>query len=164
MNIILFGFMGTGKTTVGEKLAEELGWSFLDMDVLIEQREKRTISSIFETDGEARFRQIEKQLVAELARKEKHVISTGGGVVLDPENVLTYQQNGLCVCLCASTETILERVAKQSHRPLLEDGEKERKIRDMLVTRKPLYDAVPHQIQTDTMTPDEIVETILKAL
>lgn len=160
MNIVLFGFMGTGKTSVGKKLAEQLGWTFADMDEVIQQREGRSIREIFAQDGEPRFRKLEKEVAAELALGEHQVISTGGGVVLDPENIRCLQSCGLCVCLQADEATILKRVEKMKDRPLLEGGEKAERIRALLHQRQPLYDTIPVQIDTTAHTLEDMVQII----
>ena len=160
MNIVLFGFMGTGKTTVGRLLAQRLGWTFTDMDTVIEQREGRSITDLFAAEGEAYFRALEKELAAELARGTHQVISTGGGWVLDPENVRCFQASGVCVCLQADEETILKRVEGKSHRPLIEQGDKAERIRSLLRLRKPLYDQIPHQVDTATQSVEEIVDAL----
>ncbi len=160
MNVVLFGFMGTGKTTIGKRLAQRLGWTCMDMDEILEQREGRSIADIFATDGEAHFRMLEKDLAAELAHGTRQVISTGGGVVLDPENVRRFQASGFCVCLHADEDTILRRVAAKSHRPLLEQGDKAARIRALLHQRKPLYDQIEHQIDTVALSEDKIVEEL----
>jgi shikimate kinase len=161
MNITLIGFMGTGKTTVGKGVAEQLGMTFVDMDDVIEAREGRKISDIFETDGEPYFRQLERHLVLELSGKNNQVIATGGGVVLNPDNIRDYTMSGIVVCLTATPEVILERVAKESHRPLLEGDEKMNKILGILESRKDLYAAIPHQVDTTELSPDEVMARII---
>jgi shikimate kinase len=161
MNITLIGFMGTGKTTVGKGVAEQLGMTFVDMDDVIEAREGRKISDIFETDGEPYFRQLERHLVLELSGKNNQVIATGGGVVLNPDNIRDYTMSGIVVCLTATPEVILERVAKESHRPLLEGDERMNKILGILESRKDLYAAIPHQVDTTELSPDEVMARII---
>jgi shikimate kinase len=163
-NIILVGFMGTGKTTVGRIVAERRGMSFVDMDDLIEEREAKSIDSIFAEDGEAHFRALERQLVKELAQSQGLVIGAGGGVVLNPDNIGDYEATGLVVCLTAPPDVILERVAKDSHRPLLEGGEKAQKIIGMLESRKALYGAIPFQVDTTKLTPDQVADEIVARL
>lgn len=161
-NIVLVGFMGTGKTTVGQILAKRTGKEFLDMDEAIEEREQRSISDIFATDGEGSFRSIERYMVKELAVRDGLVIGTGGGIVLNPENIEDFSRSGLVLCLQAKPETILKRVEAQEHRPLLEDGEKAQKIRSLLEERKHLYAKVPHQIQTDNLSTSQVAEKICR--
>ena len=160
-NIALLGFMGTGKSTVAQILAQRLGRSVLEMDAVLEQRAGKPISTIFAEEGEPHFRQIERALVQELAAQRGLVISCGGGVVLNPDNVRDLSATGLVVCLTATPEVILQRVAAATHRPLLEGGDKARKILDLLAKRQPLYNAVPHRINTSRHTPAEIADLIL---
>lgn len=159
-NIVLIGFMGTGKTSVGHALAERLGLTFVDMDAIIEEREARPITEIFATDGEPYFRTVERALVQELADQEGLVIGTGGGVVLNPDNINDFSATGLVVCLQAAPETILDRVAHDTTRPLLAGDDKMQKILGILEARKHLYDALPHQVDTDGLTVDEVAEKI----
>lgn len=160
-NIILIGFMGTGKSTVGRLLAEKLGMRFVDMDQLIEERERRSISEIFAVDGEQHFRALESDLVRELALESGLVIATGGGVVLDPRNIETFERCGLVVCLNASPETILARVESDNCRPLLEHGDKLARIESMLDSRASHYAQVEHQIDTDGLKPESIAVLIV---
>ncbi len=160
-NIVLVGFMGTGKTTVGELLAQKTGMPLLDMDSLIVERAGKSINDIFAQDGEPHFRRLERELVQELSSQTGHVISTGGGIVLNPDNIADYEKSGLVVCLLASPETILDRVRHDTSRPLLA-GDKEAKIVELLESRKPLYEAVAHMIETDGLSPEEIAEGIIR--
>ena len=160
-NIVLFGFMGTGKTTVGRLLSRRLGFSLVDMDEIIESREGRPISRIFADNGEPYFRERERALVVELATKNGQVVATGGGVVLNPDNVADFSRSGLAVCLKASPEAILARVLRETHRPLLEEGDKARRILKLLAARRALYDAVPLGVDTSGLTPDEVADRIL---
>jgi shikimate kinase len=161
-NIVLLGFMGTGKSAVGRILAARLGRPLLDMDTLIEEREGRPIARIFAESGETFFRELERRLVQELAGRSGLVISTGGGVVLDSRNIDDFARSGTLVCLNASPETILRRVESESHRPLLERGDKLERIRAILAERRAAYGRVPHQIQTDEMTPAQVAERVLE--
>jgi len=160
-NIVLVGFMGTGKTTVGLHLEKKTGFPLVDMDHLIEQEVGTSISQIFATQGEAHFRSLERAMTKKLATQTNHIISTGGGIVLNPDNLTDFASNGLVVCLSASPETILNRVRNDQNRPLLA-GDKEQQIRDLLQQRQPLYDAIPFQVETDSRTPEQIAESILQ--
>ena len=159
-NIVLIGFMGTGKTSVGQQLATELGLTFVDMDAIIEAREARPITEIFATDGEPYFRDLECNLVCELAAREDLVIGTGGGVVLNPDNISAFDATGLLVCLQASPATILDRVAHDTTRPLLAGEDKLQKILGILEQRQHLYDALPHQVDTNGMTVAAVTRAI----
>ena len=159
-NIILVGFMGTGKTTVGEHLAAQLHFPLLDMDHLIETTEKKSIPQIFADHGEAHFRNLERALVQQLAPTHGSIISTGGGIVINPDNLSDFAQHGLVACLTATPQTILQRVRDDQNRPLLA-GDKEKQIQALLAQRQPLYDTIPFQVQTDDRSPQEIAQSIL---
>lgn len=159
-NIVLVGFMGTGKTTVGRLLAEKTGMPLVDMDASIEECAGKSISDIFAQDGEAHFRSLEREMVQELASGNGQVISTGGGIVTNPDNISDYEKTGLVVCLLASAEEILNRVRHEETRPLLA-GDKEAKIVQLLETRSPLYEAITHQIETDCLSPEDIAAQII---
>jgi len=147
-NIVLVGFMGTGKTTVGQLLAEKTGLPLVDMDALIEERAGKSINEIFADEGEPHFRTLERELVQELAAQTGQIISTGGGIVLNPGNIADFEKTGLVVCLIASAETVLDRVHHDTTRPLLA-GDKEAKIIELLEARRPLYEAITHKIDTN---------------
>ena len=159
-NIVLVGFMGTGKTTVGQLLAERTGMPLLDMDTLIEQRAGKPITDIFAQDGESHFREIERTIAHELAVQEGQIISTGGGIVLNPDNISDYEKTGLVICLLASSETVMDRVKHDTTRPLLA-GDKQEKIIQILKTRKPLYEAITHKIDTNGAEPEVIAAQII---
>ena len=159
-NIVLVGFMGTGKTTVGQLLAKQTGMPLLDMDTLIEQRAGKPITDIFAQDGEPHFRELERTITRELAAKEGQIISTGGGIVLNPDNITDYEKTGLVICLLASSETVMERVKHDTTRPLLA-GDKQEKIIQLLESRKPLYEAVARKVNTDGIDPETIAAQII---
>lgn len=160
-NIVLVGFMGTGKTTVGKILAQQLNMTFLDMDHIIEQRENRSIPDIFREDGEPHFRLLEKALAGELSKLNGLVIATGGGIVLDPENIQDYSKTGMVICLKCEPETILERVERDENRPLLSGEDKRSKIVSLLDSRRSAYDAIPCRIDTTNLTPEQVAEKII---
>ena len=159
-NIILVGFMGTGKTTVGCLLSERTDFPLVDMDTQIEAEEGRSINDIFAQSGEPYFRQLEREMVQKLAKKSGCIISAGGGIVLNPENISDFTQSGLVVCLSASPEKLLERLKNDSTRPLLA-SDKQDQIIQLLADRKPLYEAIDFQIQTDTFSPEQIADQII---
>jgi shikimate kinase len=133
---------------------------FVDMDDVIEKRAGKPISRIFAEDGEPHFRGLERALVRELAAREGLVIATGGGVVLDPNNVRDYRASGLVVCLSATPQTILARVAQETHRPLLEGDAKGQRILSLLAARQAHYGAIPYQVDTTSLAPQEVADRI----
>ena len=120
--------MGTGKTTVGKLLAKKKKWHFLDLDELIELRQKRTINDIFSNDGEASFRRIERNILREVSKEKKFVIACGGGIVLNEENIKVMRQSGEIICLNATADVILKRTKGYYHRPLLNVGDQQKRI------------------------------------
>lgn len=161
-SIILAGFMGTGKTTVGKLLAARLGRTFTDMDDCIVRRAGRSIPEIFAADGEPAFRALERQVVIELSAQSGLVVATGGGVVLNPDNIRDFSACGLLVCLTASPDVILARLRGDTGRPLLNTGDKGEKIRSLLASRQHLYEAIPLRINTDALAADAIARRILE--
>lgn len=162
-NIYLVGFMGTGKTSVGKDLANRLGMDFVDMDDVIVQRAGKTIPEIFTEDGEPHFRTIERGVAHDLAAGTGLVVATGGGVVMDNRNMDDFYRSGSVVCLSASPETILKRVAEDTNRPLLAGDleEKLAKILPLLEKRRRHYEAIPSRVDTSDLTIEEVVERIL---
>lgn len=160
--IFLVGFMGTGKTTVGRQLAERLGRPFVDLDAEIEARAGKPISAIFRDEGEAHFRALERAAVQEVAARRGIVAAAGGGAVLDHRNTADLLRAGLLVCLMARPEVILARVQAETHRPLLEQGDKERRIIELLEQRLPIYRALPIRVDTSDLSPNEVVERVLE--
>lgn len=160
-NIILFGFMGTGKTAVARRLGERLARPVIEMDDLIEKREGMPISRIFAERGEEYFRKRERELVRKLALARGNIIATGGGVVLDPANIRDLAREGRAVCLTARLEVILARVAGESHRPLLECADRREAIEKLLKSRRSCYELVPQQIDTSSLNPEEVADRIL---
>jgi shikimate kinase len=160
VNLALIGFMGTGKTSVGRLAAEQLHFEYLDTDELIQTHTGRTIADIFKTDGEAAFRALEKKVVAELANRNKTVVSTGGGLPANAENLASLKTHALVVCLWASPEKIWERVRNQSHRPLLHDSDPQKKIRELLAVREPFYKQADVLMNTDIRTVREMAQQV----
>jgi len=152
-NLVLVGFMGSGKTSAGRLAAQRLGLSFVDMDIVIEERLGQSIAKIFETQGEAFFRQHERALVQELSAKQDQVIATGGGVVLNPDNIIDFSRTGIVVGFWISAQAAYERTKHARHRPLLEaDADRRARIESLLQQREPLYRAIPIQIDASQMT------------
>ncbi|GAB6156849.1 shikimate kinase [Desulfotomaculum varum] len=163
-NIVLIGFMGTGKSTVGRALAKRLGYRFIDTDYAIEQITGLTVEQIFRKHGVKRFRGEEVLLAKKLAAQEKLVIATGGGMVLDPENVKMLRQNGFLVCLAASPETICRRVRNKRTRPLLAKGNLQQRVAELLEERKGAYQIADLTVNTDDKSPEEVVNIIYQNL
>ena len=160
VNLALIGFMGTGKTSVGRHVAEHLGFEFLDTDELIQSHTGRTIADIFAKDGEPAFRELERKVVQELSTREKTLISTGGGLPTNEENLSALKSFALVICLWASPEKIWERVKNQSHRPLLHDADPQQKIRELLATREPFYKQADVLINTDLRSVREAAQQV----
>lgn len=164
-NVVLTGFMGTGKSTVGRRLAELLDREFVDTDSVIEERHG-PIPAIFAELGEAVFRAIERDLADELAASEGLVVATGGGLMVDEDNAATLGGSGRVFCLTAPVEVVLARIRADDDaplRPLLDHDDPVAAAGELLERRRPAYAAF-EQVDTDGRTPDEIVEDLIGRL
>lgn len=160
-NVVLIGFMGTGKSTIARKLADRLGWAIMDSDQWIEASEGMSISKIFKIKGEAYFRQLESEAIQQIMKQKKQVIATGGGIVMVEGNQKCMMDNGLVVTLKADAKTIINRVSRDRNRPLLK-GNVRGKVHQLLSERKNAYDFAHIQIDTSFSSIDDIVEQIIK--
>lgn len=165
--IWLTGFMGTGKSRLARPLATALGWDALDVDALIQQRTGDSITAIFERGGEAAFRVIESEIIAEVAQRSNIVVATGGGAILAEANRALMRERGYVVCLEARPDTIAARIrqsgASVSERPLLTGADPLTRIAALKEARQPLYAQADFVIHTDDMTPDQITHQVLTA-
>ena len=161
-NLVLMGFMGTGKSAVGRRVAALAGAPFFEMDAELERRAGKSIARIFSEDGEPAFRDMEARLADEWGNMECAVISCGGGAVLREENLRALGANGLLVCLTARPETILARTARSKKRPLLAGEDPEKKIRGLLAARAPFYEKIPAQIDTSDASLEDLAARLLK--
>lgn len=164
MNIILTGFMGTGKSRVGKELAKRLKMGYLDTDELIEQREGSTIAHIFEKKGEPYFRKVETAMVKEVSRLDRYVISTGGGVVLKEENIKALKKNSFIICLTANPEVILKRTQGTHNRPLLNEPDPGGRIEELLRIRRAHYQKADVSVDTSDISIEEVVRRIEEIL
>ncbi len=160
-NIVLFGFMGAGKTLVSKKLAQTLDCERVSTDEIIEAREQRTISEIFSDSGEPYFRNIEADVVREVALQHSLVIDCGGGVALSEDNIARLRRSGVLYYLKASPHVIYERVKDDKGRPILNVPNPAEKITELLAQRDPLYMQADHVIEVDILSADEIVQKII---
>ncbi len=163
-NIVLIGFMGSGKSMVARRLAKILKRDVVSLDELIEAKEGRPIKRIFEESGEAYFRDREKEVVTEVAGKESLVIDCGGGVVLNPQNLAKLKANGILILLSATTETIYKRVKDKASRPLLNVKDPKTRINELLKERNPLYAQADYTVTTDNKTVEETCREIIAYL
>lgn len=154
--------MGTGKTSVGRRLSKRLEMTYVDTDEIIEKTTGRCITDIFALQGESCFRELETEAVHQVSGLDKHVISTGGGVVLRTENLEMLKQNGVVFCLSATSEEIWTRVKNESHRPLLRAPDPVEKIREMLKTREAHYALADYTIQTDGVPIEQVTDEIIE--
>lgn len=161
-NIVLTGFMGTGKSEVSQELSKVLGWKVIDIDTEIEKSQGMKITGIFKQFGEPRFRDIEAEMIKNLSKNKNVIISTGGGAVLRQENMDALRENGVIICLTATPETILKRTSNNNDRPLLQVEDPLKKIRELLKFRMPYYEKADIMIDTENKTPLEIAEEIIE--
>jgi shikimate kinase len=165
MNIILTGFMGTGKTSTGKILSQKSSMPFFDTDALIETKMKMTIASIFANLGEPAFRRIEMQTIEKISQKDNIIISCGGGAVLEQKNIDSLMRNGKIINLYANAYTIYERVKGNSDRPVLQSSNPSiEKIKNLLETRKKVYANCDFSIDTSAISPLETAEKILSLI
>lgn len=159
-NIYLIGFMATGKSRVGSDFAKILGWPFYDTDDLIEESAGKSISKIFEQDGEQVFRKIESDVIENLAEKIHNVVALGGGAVMSDDNWRLLCQSGLTICLHATPQVLYERIHGRSHRPLLNslpDSELMDRIKEMLKIRGPRYAEAHYSFESTQDVPADIL-------
>ena len=169
LNLFLIGYRGTGKSTVARLLAEHLGWRAMDADEVLEREAGRSIQSIFATDGEEVFRDLESQVVAHLASGAGQVIALGGGAVLRPQNRAALTDRGLVIWLDATAETIERRLQldplTHQRRPNLTAAGGSAEIRELLARRRPVYElAAHHRVETDAQTPAQVANQIMSWL
>lgn len=161
-NLVLIGFMGTGKSTIAKTLKKKLGMEVVEMDQLIAQREGMSISKIFEIYGEEYFRDLETNLLIEMQSKSNAVISCGGGTPMRERNVVEMKKNGKVILLTAEPKTILKRVKDNHDRPLLENNKNISYIEEMLEKRRPKYEAAADIIvKTDEKSASAICQEII---
>jgi shikimate kinase len=169
MNIVLIGYRCSGKTVVGKTLARELGREFLDTDALIEENAGRSIETMISTEGWDRFRETEKRLVEEVSRRNNLVIATGGGIVMDEENVKNLKQNGWVVWLKGEPDVLRERMAKEEGsgkvRPSLTGADPLEEIKQVLSVRRPFYErAGDLVVNTSNLSIGDAASLIIKNL
>ncbi len=164
-NILLIGFMGTGKTSVARYLARKIKWQVLDIDTEIEKAEKRSIAQIFSDSGEPYFRRVERRMLQKALKKKKRVISTGGGIVVNPLNIRDMQSKSTVVCLTAGQREIYSRTSKNKKRPLLNTKNAFQTMQKLLKSRRPLYKkAAAFSVSTTGQTACESAKKIIKKL
>ena len=162
MNIYLMGMMGSGKSTVGKTLSQQLGKPFIDLDLEIEQSTGKTISEIFENDGAEHFRNIESN---QLQQHSDSIVACGGGIILKEENRVIIKENGKAILLTASIPELSNRLSASANRPLLTDDNMEETLTKLWLERQLLYfSTADYTIETDGKTPEKITEEILYLL
>ena len=161
-NLYLVGFMASGKTTAGHYAARKLNFQFIDTDQAIEEKFGKPIAAIFETEGEAAFRVMEREFMESGHPASGCVVSCGGGLVIPPGMAELVAKKGIAVCLSATPETILERTRGRKDRPLLNVPNPEARIRELLAERGPRYQAVGNVLSTDDRTMKEVTAHVLR--
>jgi shikimate kinase len=159
-NIILTGFMGVGKTSVGTQLAKDLAYTFVDTDTLIEADQQCSISAIFASSGEPYFREVEARIIQQVMGQEGQVVSTGGGAVIRDGNREAFKKGGFVVCLTARPEVIFDRIRHETHRPLLQTADPKAKIKELLDSRAWFYAQADVTIDTSEISVDDVIKAI----
>ena len=163
-NIVLCGFMGCGKSTIGNLLSKKTGMSFIDLDKYIEQKENKTVAEIFADNGEDYFRQLERDASKELSQKKSLVIATGGGTLTFQENVDAFKTSGKIVLLDVPVEVVSERLQGDTTRPLLNRPDKEQAMRELYEKRMPLYQNAADIIVNAANSPLQVCMEIMSNL
>ena len=169
MNLFLIGYRCSGKTTIGKSIAKTIGWSFVDSDIWVIKACGKSIQDIIDTEGWNAFRRLEHSTIKQICTNDRQVVATGGGVVLDADNVKAIKNSGMVVWLDASAETIRKRMVEDKNsehfRPALTDRGRLEEIEDMLSQRNPYYEsASDFFIYTDNVPVNEIIQKIIKKL
>ncbi|OGQ50987.1 MAG: hypothetical protein A2W66_04195 [Deltaproteobacteria bacterium RIFCSPLOWO2_02_56_12] len=156
--------MAAGKSVVGRKLAHRLKRGFVDLDQVIEEKEGIKVSEIFDCKGEGYFRKAEKRALSEVLRRSGQVVATGGGTILDKENLDLLKEKTLLICLAAPPETLLRRSGGGKDRPLLEGNDRQKRIEEILKQREKSYAEAHFTIDTTGLSVNEVVEEIIAAI
>ena len=156
--------MAAGKTAVGRRLAQPLGWSFVDLDAVIEADEGCAVREIFASRGEGYFREREKAALGKVLEGSEQVIALGGGAVVDPDNLKLLKQRSRLVWLKVSPRTVLGRVGETDDRPLLRGGDRLRRIEELSAQREDIYAQAHVAVDTDDLTVEQVVERIREQL
>lgn len=164
MKIVLLGFMCAGKTAVGRVLAAKLGWPHIDTDAMIEAQAGKGVADLIRRHGEGFFRDLERQAVLEACRNDRVVISTGGGVPLDPANMTRLSEDSETVWLHVTPRAVLERAGDLRSRPILDPADPLGSVETLLRERRDFYAAARHAVKTDGRTPHDIADEILKVV
>jgi shikimate kinase len=160
-NIALTGFMAVGKSAVGRTLAKKLRRRFLDLDKVIEKAEGMKVRDIFAQKGQPYFRQREKEALAHVLQHGGQVIATGGGVIMDDENLKLLRERALLICLTASTDALVKRAGNGGKRPLLRGADRKERIEELLREREAKYAQADAIVDTTDLSIEQVVETVL---
>ena len=163
-NIVLIGLMGSGKSSTGLVLAKMLKRQVFSTDQMIERRQGKTITQIFEEKGESFFRELEREIVKELSAKKEIIIDCGGGIFINEENRNDLKQNGMVIYLSGSVETLYNRIKSRTHRPLLQVENPKKKLEELLNEREKFYKEADLTIKTDGKTPQEVASNIVEVV
>jgi shikimate kinase len=163
-HVVLTGFMASGKSAVGRAVARRLGWGFLDLDRLIEEAEGRSIADIFEQDGEPAFRDIEHATVRALSPEQSTVLATGGGTFTNERNQVLLKELGVVVCLVSSFETTMERVRRNTKRPLASAPDAEETLRELYARRLPEYRKADVLVETEGLSIDQAASRVISMI
>ena len=163
-NIALTGFMAAGKTVVSRRLARSLGWSFVDLDAVIEAGEGLAVREIFASRGERYFREREKAALGQVLEGSEQVIALGGGAVVDPDNLRLLKERSLLIWLKVSPQTVLSRTGETDDRPLLQGPDRLKRIQELSAERESIYAEADLTVDTDELTVDQVVQRIQQQL
>jgi shikimate kinase len=163
-NIILCGFMATGKSSVGKKLAALVNYEFVDMDALIEAEEGMSIPEIFTTRGEPAFRALECRMVERIAERSRCVVATGGGTIVNPKNLEVLKRCGVMITLTANERTILRRAGEGDSRPMLQGENRMERIRTLMKQREPFYAQADIILDTSSLRINQVVRRLAERL
>jgi shikimate kinase len=163
-NIILCGFMATGKSSVGKRLAALMHYDFLDMDAAIEAEEGISIPKIFSSRGEPAFRELEARMVERVAEQTRCVVATGGGTIANPQNLERLKRCGVVITLTADIRTILLRVGSAEDRPMLREGDRVERIQMLMKQRAQTYAQADIVLDTSSLSIDEAAQAIMDRL
>lgn len=162
--LVLIGLMGSGKTTIGKRLAQLLGWRFIDADEEIETAAGCSISDMFASYGEPIFRDLEQRVITRLLRESPAVIATGGGAWMQPAIRAAIKQQALSLWLRAELDTLVERVQRRDHRPLLQGGDKQEILSNLMRERYPIYAEADLIVDSGKVPHERVVERVMEAL